>query len=180
MGSTRRHALQATIASNAIMNQSSVAFSALLVFIALGLQGCGLFGPTKVGTGGCSSLKGASVKHADDMAGCQKICKDTDGCKYFSFCTTEGDCGLFAKSCGIIVNDECELATSLGRDKLTTYKMYDASSTDGKDATGGLGLANVGLLAGLALVAVVGGVVVVRRVRRSAADHMDEGLEGEE
>merc|ERR1719484_148316 len=121
------------------MNRNSMSLAVLPVVIALGLQGCSLMGPSKYGTGGCASLAGASVKHADNYDGCAKLCKDTDGCKYFSFCTTEGDCGLFAKSCGIIVNDECELATSLGRDKLTTYKMYDASSTDGKEATGGLG-----------------------------------------
>merc|ERR1719326_1543747 len=103
------------------MSRNSTSLAVLLVAVALGLQGCALMGgPTEYGKGGCSSLQGAAVKHADDKEGCQKICKDTDGCKFFSFCTDTSDCGLFKSSCGIIVNTDCELVTTLGRDKLTT------------------------------------------------------------
>lgn len=111
-------------------------------------------------------LSDREAKHADDPAGCQKICKDTDGCKFFSFCADSSDCGLFKSSCGIIVNDECELTTTLGRDKLTTYKMFDAFGAPALRAAGGAGIAGPGLIAGLALASVLGGIAIFRRMRR--------------
>jgi len=141
-----------------------------------------MFGATKYGTGGCKSLVGASVKHTTNIGKCDALCKGLTGCKFYAYCAAPPDCGLFKNACGLIKNDKCELVTSLGRDKLVVYKMFEEDGADAKEATGGPGLASMGLLAGFSMVSVVGGIAIFRRVRGSAAaaDGVENGSAGEE
>lgn len=151
--------------------------------VSLGLQGCEssnlckqsipLLGPlicnhlAAVGPGGCSSLSGAHQATADDVAECQNKCAERDGCRYYTFCTDPSDCSLlYHGACGLISNDECELATSLARDDLTTFQMYDANIHTPHSQTKER---SIGFMAGIA-VAGTFTMVMARVGRRNTQD----------
>jgi hypothetical protein len=161
----------------------------LVAVLSLGLQGCEksnlckqslpLLGPlickvAAVGPGGCASLHGAHVAKADSVAACQDLCSKKKDCKYYSFCSDPAKCGkLYKDACGLIVNEKCTLATSLGRSDLTTFQMYDANIHTPHSQTSQVG---IGFVAGLAAAGAFA-MVSVRCGRRSAQYREMESLE---
>jgi len=112
-------------------------------------------------------LVGATHGSATDAAACKALCSSTSGCTKYSYCTDVADCGIFANTCGMIdgTAPECKLVTSLGRDKLSTYQLYDAKTKKMQDHAG-FAFLGAGFVAGLV---VMGGVAlfIVRMRRRS-------------
>jgi len=167
----------------------NICVTCLVAALSLGLQGCEksnlckqslpLLGPlvcklAAVGPGGCTSLHGASVAKADSVAECQDLCTKKKDCKYYSFCTDPAKCSkLYDKACGLIVNEECKLATSLARDDLTTYRMYDANMHTPHSQTAQIGIGFMGGLAAAGAFAMVS----VRFVRHSASHQEMELLQ---
>ena len=115
-------------------------------------------------------MAGASVGKADSVAGCQDLCTKKKGCKYYSFCTDPAKCSkLYDKACGLIVNEKCDLATSLSRGDLTTYQMYDANMHTPHSQTAQTG---IGFVAGLAVAGTF--AMVSARVGRRGAVYFEE------
>ena len=162
----------------------------IIATLSLTMQGCEksnlckqslpLLGPltcklASVGTGGCKDLKGASVSKADSVATCQELCAKKKGCKYYSFCTDPDDkkacSALYRGACGLIANDKCKLATSLARDGLTTFQMYDANMHTPHSQTAQTG---IGFMLGLAAAGAF--AMIWLRVGRRSVRHQDMEL----
>lgn len=154
-----------------------------LAAVSLGMQGCslsnmcnhnipGTCSAATVGAGGCESLKGASHKKATSVGECRGMCKDTKDCVYYAYCSDADDCPvLFKETCGLVANEDCKLATSLSRDKLTTFKMYDASIHEPLSRE-----VHFGASVTLGLVTVGGIAMVWLRLGRSARQNRDMEL----
>jgi hypothetical protein len=176
------------------MASSHVLAATLCAVLALGAQGFGLSNVcnhnipgsctfASMGQGSCESLKGASHKsNVKSVGECRGLCQANEGCAYYSYCSSGDDCpALFKNVCGMVVNDECKMVTSMSRDKLSTYKLYEAvEAGDAQPAASPRGWVMPAVLGFLAGMAVTGAAVGVAKRARSPAQagalSMEAGL----